>query len=169
VAVQHFIDSAHHVVITTYSGDVTYADTVASLSALRRDPSFRPNYRQLSDFSQTSTLQLDSRSLKEIYCTHDPFSNEGKRAMVAPEGGVAFECARMYQSLVASAQFEIFASLLEAIAWLGLEITILQAASKRSFAARRYATQDDGVLLDLPSNVPRSFRGIRRRGAGSAG
>ena len=87
---QHFIDSPHHVVITTCSGDLTYADSVASLLALRRDPSFRPNYRQLSDLSQTSKLQLDLPSLKEIYCRHDSFSNEGKRAMVAPEGGVAF-------------------------------------------------------------------------------
>ena len=132
--VSHIVDPSHQLVITRCSGVVSRHEMVTSLTKLRGDKHFRPYFMQLADLSQVSSLKLDFNDLEAIQRLYDPFSNQGKRAVVAPGTGATFGLARMYQCLVEHTRFEVFQSLLEAIAWLGLDVTTVGALShhKRS-------------------------------------
>jgi hypothetical protein len=169
-AVEHFVDAEHSLVITVCSSYVTKTDVVASLTSLRKDPKFKPSFAQLINLMQTAKLDLDFKDLVGIREVYDPFSIESRRAVAAHSDGVAFALARMYQAIVDTDRFEVFPSLLEAISWLGLEATILEAAVHRS----RYSSNDSVVaagttVLDLPAEVPASFRPIRRKLKKAAG
>jgi hypothetical protein len=83
-------------------------------------------------------------------------------AVLAAQGEAGFDLARMYQSIVDSEHFEVFSSLLEAISWLGLEATVLEAAIQRGRTSSR-PRFDQGTILDLPPNVPQTLRPIRKK------
>lgn len=131
VSIENFVDPEHGVVITMCFGYVTRSDVVSSLTTLRKDPDFRPNFRQLINLMQAAKFELDFKDLYGIRQIYDPFSNESQRAVVATQGEAGFDLARMYQAIVDSEHFEVFTSLLEAISWLGLEVTVLEAAIQR--------------------------------------
>lgn len=163
VSVENFIDAYHGVVITLCSGYVTRNDVVKSIETLRKDPSFRPNFRQLINVYQESKLQLDFKDLYGIHQIYDPFSGESRRAIVAPHGGVAYRLAQMYRAIVDTEHMEVFVSLLDAISWLGLEVTVLEAAIQRGRTSSTTTRLDTARILDLPSDVPQTFRPIRRK------
>jgi hypothetical protein len=54
----------------------------------------------------------------------------------------------MYQSITDSEHLEVFHSLVEALSWLGVEVTVLEAIHRTD---------------------PQTFRPLRRRGKGSGG
>jgi hypothetical protein len=56
----------------------------------------------------------------------------------------------------------VFVSLLDAISWLGLEVTVLEAAIQRARTSS-CARLETGTILDLPPDVPRTFRPIRKK------
>jgi hypothetical protein len=130
----HVVDSSNRLVITTYTGDVSREEVVARLKELRDRHDFQPDFSQLTDLTQVSKLNLDFHDMEAIYHSYDPFSHEAKRAVVAPANSATFGLARVYQSLVEPAQFEVFHSLLEAISWLGLEATTVTDAIRRTHA-----------------------------------
>ena len=125
--VKNFVDPAHSIVFTVCSGNVTRDELVSSFANLNQNPNFRPDFHQLIDLSQASQLELGFKSLFDIHRTCDPFSRKGKRAFIAPHAD-AFGTARIYQSIVNGPQIEVFRTTMEAIRWLGLEITILEGA-----------------------------------------
>jgi hypothetical protein len=129
--VRHFLDLVSRLVITQCSGEVCRDEIVESLTNLRGNPDFHPDFRQLADLSQVSTLKLGFNDMEAILRLYDPFSNKGRRAMVAPGNSTNFGLARMYQSLVDDPQFEVFQSLIDAITWLGLEIATVEEIIKR--------------------------------------
>lgn len=168
--VQHFVDAEHSLVITVCSSYVTKSDVVTSLTSLRKDPKFKPSFRQLINLMQTAKLDLDFKDLVGIREVYDPFSIESRRAVAARPDGIGFALARMYQAIVDSDRFEVFPSLLEAISWLGLEATILEAAIHRAQHSSRDSLLVAGAtVLDLPADVPASFRPIRRKLKKAAG
>lgn len=128
--VLHFVDASNRLVITTCAGEVSREEVVESLKELRAHPDFRPDFGQLADLSEVSRLNLSFNDMEAIARLYNPFSNEGKRAMVVPVKGATFGLTRMYQLLVDHEHFEIFQSAHDAIVWLGLGTTILEAASK---------------------------------------
>jgi len=132
--ISNFVDSVNGVVITTCLGSVTRGDVVTSCTALRSDPHFKPRFRQLVNLMQPCRLELDFKDLYGIHSVYDPFSNEGRRAVAAPSGGMTFELAHKYQAIVDNPHFEAFSSLIEANSWLGLQVTVLNAASGIFFA-----------------------------------
>lgn len=136
---------------------------------LREHPDFRADFSQLVDLSEVSRLDLFFADMNTIHRVHDPFSKEAKRAVVAPGGGATFGLARMYQSIVDSEQFEVFRSLLDAISWLGLEVTNLRAASKKDLPKPESAQLKEGSTMDVPPGGPASFGARRKRGKGSTG
>ena len=162
ISVENFVGPRHGVVITLCSGYVTRNDVVKSIEALRKDPSFRPNFRQLINVYQESKLRLDFKDLYGIHEIYDPFSGESRRAIVAPQGGAAYKLAQMYRAIVDREHMEVFVSLLDAISWLGLEVTVLEAAIQRGRASSR-ARLETGMIFDLPSEVPQTFRPIRKK------
>jgi hypothetical protein len=169
VSVLHFVDSSNRLVITLCSGEVSRTEVVASLTELRQHPDFRPDFCQLVDLSQVSRLDLYFADMNTIHRAHDPFSNEGRRAVIAPGSGATFGLARMYQSIVDSAHFEVFQSSLDAIAWLGLDVTTQHAACKRKMAADSESPPQEGMVLDVPRDIQTSFRTLGKRGKGSGG
>jgi hypothetical protein len=142
-------------VITTCSAEVTLADIVATGMKLRDDPEFRPYFCHLNDLSHTSKLDLHYKDLQTIRHSFAPFSNESRRAFVAPGTGASFGLARMYQFLVDSTRFEVFHSVVEAISWLGLDATVLEIRTGGLATSSR--EHENTVILDLPHDVPASF------------
>ena len=134
--ISHFVDPVHHLVLTRCTGEVSRDEMVASLAKLREHPDFRPGFSQLADLSLVSVLNLGLNDLEAIHRLHDPFSNQGKRAVVALGSSATFGLARMYQSLVDHVRFEVFQSLLEAVGWLGLDMAIVEAASNKNASSR---------------------------------
>ena len=159
---EHFVDAQHGVVITLYSGHVTRQDLVNSMTMLRNCPGFRPNFRQLANLTGASKLDLDFTDLYGIRHVYDPFSRQSRRAIVAPQNGAGHGLARMYQAIVDSEHMEVFVSVLDAISWLGLEVTVLEAAIQRGRTSSRVKV-GASTILDLPPAVPQTFRPIRKK------
>jgi len=134
--VSHIVDPVHHLVITSCSGVVSRDEMVTSLTELRENKDFQPNFFQLADLSQVSSLKLGFSDLEAIHRLYDPFSNQGKRAMVAPGTGATFGLARMYQSLVEHTRFEVFQSLQEAVAWLGVDVATIDSSCHNKASSR---------------------------------
>lgn len=137
MSVQHVVDSGNRLVITKCSGDVSREEVVSSMEHLRSQPDFRPEFRQFIDLSGVSKLNLGFNDMEAIHRLCDPFSNEGRRAVIAPGNSAIFGLARMYQLLVDNENFQVFQGFREATAWLGLETAEMNTAlSKAGFADR---------------------------------
>jgi hypothetical protein len=162
-----FVDASHPVVITICSGVLTLADLKVTFAEIRGNPEFRPNFQQLINLSEVSKCHLYSKDLYQLKQAYDPFSNKGKRAMVAPHG-VLFGIGRMYQQILNSQQFEVFHSLLEATSWLGLNAVILEGAQQFTSKQR---LKEESALLDEPSDAPSGGIAPKhlRKGKGSGG
>ena len=110
LSVQHFVDAEHSVVLTVCSRYVTKSDVVTSLTSLRKDPKFKPSFRQLINLMQTIKLDLDFKDLVGIREVYDPFSIESRRAIAARPDGIGSALARMYQAIVDTDRIEVFPS-----------------------------------------------------------
>ena len=166
MSVLNFIDPDHRVVITTCAGELTLVDIATSATELCDAPNFKPDFLQLLDLSQVTSIKVDHAGLYQLQSAYDPFSNKGRRAVVAPQENTA-QIARVYRTLVSSSNFEVFGTLLEAIAWLGLEVQILEAAVKRENSTMR--TRSTNSEIAPKDDVPGTFRPFRRKGKGSGG
>ena len=161
MSVLHVVDSSHHLVVTTFSGQVTLEEIAAACTKLGRDHDFRPDYRQLADLSQVSRLYLndeDIRSIREIY---DPFSSQSRRAFVVSDPGVTLGTVKSYQSIGGGDQFQVFPSLLDVINWLNLGATVLSAVSVTSSLRFASASSSDSYSVDISCNTPRSCQPLR--------
>ncbi|PYX20915.1 MAG: hypothetical protein DMG82_20525 [Acidobacteria bacterium] len=130
--VQHFVDAGNRLVITKCSGAVSRAEVVTSMEELSSQPDFRCDFRQLVDLSRVSKLNVGFNDIEAIHRLCDPFSNEGKRAVIAPGHGAIFGLARMYQLLVDHENFQVFQTIHEAIVWLGLEFAIVNVSIRKA-------------------------------------
>ena len=162
VSVHHFVDASHALVISTCSGNVTFQEVLASIVELRRDAKFDPGFRQLGDLSHVSGVRIGIGELQELYRVHDPFSNAVRRAMVTPGFGAAHDLACAYQLLVSRSRFGVFRSVEEALTWLELGLTMIEPSTEYGPALLTRLHDEDPVVLDLPSDVPRTFRGFSR-------
>jgi hypothetical protein len=160
MSVLHFVDRPHRLVVSTFSGEVTRDDLVAACTRLRNDRDFRPDYRQLADLSQVSHINLYLEDLSSIRSNYDPFAQDSRRAFFAPDNETR-GTVKSYESVVQSEQFGVFPTLLDAISWLGLEVTVLQAASMRG-SFRPDPSRGASLTFNLSSNTPPTFQPIRR-------
>lgn len=78
-------------------------------------------------------------------------------AFVAPDPA-AFGVAETYKGIVESTEFGVFESILDGIAWLCLEVTILQAACMKGSFRCPFAESDASTTFDLRDNASRTFR-----------
>jgi hypothetical protein len=148
MAIEHHFVGAQRLVITVCSGLVSRDDVVASLWKLSHHPAFRPDFRELTDLSRVSKLDLSLRDMSAIRRDDDPFSNKGRRAVVAPAQSAVFALAREYRSLVKSEHFEVFQSVLNAITWLGLETLILKGNRSKP---RNY--RQTPIIREIPTII----------------
>jgi hypothetical protein len=116
--VSSFVDASNRLVITLCVGEVTLAELTATFTEIRNHSGFQPDFRQLSDLSRVTNLSLHFPDLYHLQQACDPFSNQGRRAVVAPDT-VTFGLSRMYQLIADSPNFEVFRSLPDALGWLG--------------------------------------------------
>ena len=123
--VSSFVDSPARLVITLCIGRVTLKEITATFSEIRNHPGFHPDFRQLSDVSLASSIPLRFPDLYHLQQACDPFSNQGKRAVVAPDA-VPFGLSRMYQLIVNSPNFEVFRALPDALNFLEWNGTLLE-------------------------------------------
>lgn len=115
--VSSFVDVPNRLVITLCVGEVTLADLSATATEIRNHSGFHPDFRHLIDLSRVTYLHLHFPDLYHLRQACDPFSNQGRGAVVAPDA-VSFGLSRMYQLIVDSPNFEVFRSLPEALGWL---------------------------------------------------
>ncbi len=123
--VSSFVDSPARLVITLCIGEVTLKDISDTFSEIRSHPGFHPDFRQLSDLSLATSIPLRFPDLYHLQQTRDPFSNQGKRAVVAPDA-VPFGLSRMYQLIVNDPNFEVFRALPDALNFLEWNGTLLE-------------------------------------------
>jgi hypothetical protein len=162
VALLHFMVPSDRVVITMCSGKVSRGEVETSLTELRQHPNFRPDFGQLADLLHVSNLDLRFEDIKAIHRRYDPFSHEARRAVVAHGGSAPFELAWMYQLIVNSAQFEVFQSMLDALEWLHLKVTTLEAAYEGKLAAGKQDQSLERMVLVVPHDVPTSLRKAKK-------
>jgi hypothetical protein len=139
----------------------------AAFEELRKDLDFKPTFCQLSDLTQVSKLSLSSEDIYAL-SSSDPFSKTAMRAVVARAGGAAYGIARMYQGILESDQFKVFDSILNAIAWLGLEVTdLLPASTRGALQVRTKELDSQSPVTGIPASALKSFCGpAKRKGAG---
>ena len=115
----------YRLVISTCYGELTVQELKSAGASLRNHAEFRPGFRQLIDLSHVVKLHLHFRDLYQLKHADDPFSNDGKRAVFAPDD-LSFGMSRMYQLILNTAHFEVFRSLADALAWLELDPATLE-------------------------------------------
>lgn len=109
--------------ITTASGNVTFAEAMAHQDQLSRDPEFSQDFSQLLDATTVSRLDLSALQIREL-ARRRMFSATSRRALVANNPAV-FGVGRMLQTYLDLAKAEekvaVFYSRSSALKWLGLE------------------------------------------------
>lgn len=113
------IDVERGLVLTRLVGPVTTSEVEEHNRNLAEDPQFEPHFRQLVDVTEMTTLH-DSAAVKKSATVH-AFSPGARRAVVAPSDA-AFGMSRMFaiQSEMAGQRVEVFRTMSEAKAWLGV-------------------------------------------------
>jgi len=117
------INPKQGVVFTVASGVVTDEDIMAHQKALRTDPDFRPDMRQLIDFSPTTELKVTTQGIKQAVAGN-PWGAGSRRALVAPNETI-YGMARMFElgRVDPQDEFCVFRTMAEAREWLGLGAT----------------------------------------------
>jgi hypothetical protein len=157
--IHNFIDPAHRVVITICSGRLTREQLVSAFEELMRHPDFDPDYRQLIDLSPATPIELSYKDLSDINNSGDSFSNREKRALVALRGSAWYGVARMSQGIANSPRMEVFDSLINALAWLQLEATIL-GATVNTVSTTRAGTESE--ILNVPDDASATFQPTKK-------
>lgn len=96
------------------------AELFAHARVLKQDSCFSPTSRQLMDFTDVTSLYVTVDGVRTMVGLN-PWGRGCRRAAVAP-GDLAFGLARMYEALthLEYGEFQVFRTMNEAIAWLGL-------------------------------------------------
>ena len=123
MSVQHFIDPASGVVITTCYGRVTFQETLDSISTLRQNSLFRPTLPHLADLSGITKFEFTRQDVFDLQRIHDPFTNDHRAALVVT--GVTRAAAVLFRALSGNPNLGLFSSLPDALSWLDLGASIL--------------------------------------------
>ena len=157
MSVVHFVDRPHQLVVSTFSGQVNLDEIATACTKLRHNRDFRPHFRQLADLSKVGRFNLRQEDLTSIHTVYDPFFQESRRAFVVPDPA-AFGVVESYKGIVESTELGVFESLLDGISWLGLEVTILQAACMKDSFRFSAAESKASATFNFQSNASRTFR-----------
>jgi hypothetical protein len=142
--VSSFVDPHSRLVLTLCVGEISLIEATASCSEIRDHPGFHSDFRQLIDLSMVTNIPLRFPDLYHLQQACDPFSNRGRRAIVAPDA-VPFGLSRMYQLITNSPNFEVFRALPEALAWLECKGTFLEGVIRELLAKKKSATPADDL------------------------
>ena len=116
--VRYQIDPDNRVVLTVFRDSITLNDFVSNGAKLAIDPMFQPEFGELMEFTEGTSMDLSYPDLKAVL-DHDPFSIASHRAIVVHSQGVLYCTARMYQLFRDdAANVAIFSSKTDALSWL---------------------------------------------------
>ena len=107
---------------TTGSGVLSFADAVSHMDRLLKHPDFDPDFSQLADFSNVTTIEVTHDQIYDL-ANRRIFHDDAKRAFVT-QTPTQFGLARMFQAYLDSKGVKglrIFSNMEEAIRWLDLE------------------------------------------------
>jgi hypothetical protein len=113
------IDKERRVVLTSGSGRLTLADSLAHQNRLLNDPDFDPTFSQIADYTQFTQFDLSANDIRQL-AERSVFSPQSRRALIVPND-FAFGLGRMFQILrdIAGEQgIGVFRNLEEALDWV---------------------------------------------------
>jgi hypothetical protein len=113
------IDKERKLVMSTGSGVVTMAESLAHQDNLLKDPDFAPSFSQLMDLTHVTELQLGTEDVRRI-AQRPIFSGDSRRAIVASRD-VVFGVLRMFEIFrehLGETGIRVFRNLDEALAWV---------------------------------------------------
>ena len=116
-----FIDTRLGVVFTKATGHLSWSDVANHMDRLAKHPDFRPEFKQLADFRQVTTVALSHDELRRL-AKVPVFDARAQRAFVV-SGDLQFGIARTfatYRELADEVGVTIFRDMAQALAWLSL-------------------------------------------------
>ena len=118
--IRYVIDPAHGLVYSQASGVLTEAETTAHYAAIKADPTFSPDYRQLCDLQQVSDLRITREFLRDLAMA-SIFNRGTRRALIATTDHY-YGLGRMLQTFsdLDGREVSVFRTELEARTWLGV-------------------------------------------------
>lgn len=121
MAATYVIDEARRLVSSKASGTLTAAEIFDHQARLRADKAFKPDFRQIIDFTEVTEVNLQPDDMYRI-ADGSPFRAGARRAFIIRRP-LLYGLARMFQILTEAheAEIKIFCSVEEANEWLGLE------------------------------------------------
>jgi hypothetical protein len=116
------------VIFSTCRETITDSDVQNYMEMLAQDIAFSPAYSHLIDCSEVTSFDVSSALVRSA-AGKKLFSSRAKCAIVAPQDYI-FGMARMFQ-MQQHGELEVFRTLMEALAWLGIGETPVPAAAAR--------------------------------------
>jgi hypothetical protein len=159
--VSSFVDTPSRLVITLCVGEIALSEIVASFDEIRNHSGFHPDFRQLCDLSMVSSIPLHFPDLYHLQQSCDPFSNQGRRAIVAPEA-VSFGLSRMYQLIVNSPNLEVFRALPDALAFLDWNGALLEEIIRELLANKSVASAEKPASQAAPQQLDEFLKRLRK-------
>jgi hypothetical protein len=124
------IDLARQLICTRAWGVVTHEDLTVTRSRMIADPAFRSDLRQLYDMRDVTSIAATVAEVRQIASYSSPFGSGVRRAFVASKDST-YGLVRMFalnrEANGGQEQIEVFRSLADAEAWLGLPEQASQA------------------------------------------
>jgi hypothetical protein len=119
--ITHKIDVGRRIVLTRAFGIVTDSELFEYHTNLPSDPDFDPSFNLLSDFTEVTKWDVQSRTVHRIASIR-LFGDSSLRAIVA-SSDVIFGHVRMFLTLrdIDPKNLRVFRDLNEARKWLGLD------------------------------------------------
>ena len=116
------IDKGRRFVLSTVSGEITYAELVAHQRSLSADRDFDPTFSQIVDFTYGSLAKLSYEEVIKL-AQRSVFSADARRALILPDL-TDYGLGRMYQTLrglQGQSGVRAFFTLEEALDWIAGE------------------------------------------------
>lgn len=132
-----FIDVPLSMVFSKATGEFGLAEAQEHMDRLLRHPDFRPEFTQLADFREITTVTLTHQEISRL-AARRIFSNTSKRAFVV-SSNLQFGLSRMFGTLrgfEGETGIHVFREMEKALAWLSL------SAAPAAGAFARLGTND---------------------------
>ena len=96
MGVQVTIEVSQRLVLWTFSGELTDADTVGAGSLIRSHPDFDPNFSEIIDCSAVTGVSVSTSAVEQVSRRESHFNLASLHVIIAPQD-VIFGLARMAQ------------------------------------------------------------------------
>lgn len=117
--ISYKIDKKRRFVLSTISGEITYAEALAHQRDLAADRDFDPTFAHVSDYTYGSLAKISAEEVRQ-FAQRSIFSPEARRAMIIPNMA-DYGLGRMYETLrglAGQTGVRAFRTLEEAMDWL---------------------------------------------------